>query len=257
MIALLWAACASEPRAYAVRGTVVEVRPPDHVVVAHEAIPGFMDAMTMPFAVADPSLLAGLVPGDTVAADLVVHGRRSELRAISVIGRAERPPDLGPGEAVPVGALFPSTEVQLAEGASVTLGVGQQGTWAVTFFYTTCPLPEFCPALMRRLAALQPALPADARILAITLDPDNDTRGVLRAFAAEHGAVPGKWDFGRVPHEVLIGLAEKAGLRTAGGGKLGIVHDIVLLVLDREGRLVARYSDATWDQAELVGVLAR
>lgn len=32
----------------------------------HEAVPGWMDAMTMPFAVADPSLLEGIEPGTPV-----------------------------------------------------------------------------------------------------------------------------------------------------------------------------------------------
>lgn len=252
MSAWLWLACASDPVHHAVHGTVVEVRPPDRVVIAHDAIPGFMDAMTMPFAVQAPATLEGVRPGDEVTGDLVVEGSRSALVALAVVSRAEQPPALAPGESVPVGALFPATEVQLAQGSSVTLGVGQEGTWAVTFFYTRCPLPEFCPLVMTRMVALQAALPDHARILAITLDPANDTRGTLKDFAAEHGAVPGRFDLGRVPHEVLYGLAEKAGLKTAGGGKLEIVHDLVLLILDRQGRLVARYTDMSWDQAEVV-----
>jgi protein SCO1 len=265
MIGWLWVAvsgCQPAAEVYPVHGRVVELRPPDQVVIAHQDIPGFMDAMTMPFRVEDPGLLAEVDVGEGVSGELVITRSGSVLRALRVTepqpdAPKEAPPALQPGEPVPVGALFPATEVPLAHGPSATLGVGQQGSWAVTFFYTRCPLPEYCPLILSRLSALQGALPAQARLLAITLDPQNDTRSALREFAVTQGAVPGRWDFGRVPEEVLVGLAEKAGLKTAGGGKVGVVHDLILVVLGPDGRLIARYNDMNWDQAEVVSLLAR
>lgn len=248
--------CGSAPKVFPVEGEVVEVRPPDTVVIAHGDIPGFMAAMTMPFTVEDPALLAGVGAGDRVAGSLSV-GERTVLTTLSVtVDAPERPPELAPGEAVPEGALFPETPVVLAEGSPVTLGQGQEGgRWAVTFIYTRCPIPEYCPRVVTRFQALQQALPPGARLLAITLDPAYDTRSVLRTFAGTVGATPGTWDFGRVPDEVLVGLAEKAGLKVAGNGQIGVVHDLVLLVLDEHGRLIKRYRDMDWDQAEVVGLL--
>jgi protein SCO1 len=252
-----WLACAQPDPRYAVTGEVVEIRAPDTLVVAHDEIPGFMEPMTMPLQLADPAQLASVHVGDTIAGTLVV-GESTRLEQVSVTRAApEQPPALAPGESVPVGAIFPPTDVMLAVGSPVTIGQGQQGRFAVTFFYTRCPLPEFCPLVVSRLQALQPALPEGARILAITLDPEFDTRGTLRTFGEQHGAVPGRWDLGRVPSEVLLGLAEKAGLKTAGSGKLGIVHDLVLLVLDEDGRLIQRYHDMSWDQDEVVRLLSK
>lgn len=252
-----WLACASSDPQYDLTGKVVEVRPPAEVVIAHDDIPGFMSAMTMPFTVGDPAALTGVEPGDQVTATLVVSAREgTHLERLTVTARAEKPPDLKPGESVPEGALFPPTDIVLAVGSPVTIGQGQTGSWAVTFFYTTCPLPEYCPLVVSRMQALQPALPPGARILAITLDPNSDSRGTLRAFGEEHGAAPGRWDLGRVPEEVLVGLAEKAGLRVDGESRIGIVHDLVLLILDRDGRLVKRYRDMKWDQDEVVRLLS-
>lgn len=255
----LFLACSTAEPTFPVTGTVVEVRGGGaELVVAHDPIPGFMDAMTMPFDVADPPQAANVRRGDTIAATLIVGGESgTRLDAITVTAPAppEQPPALAPGESVPVGALFPATDVMLAEGPPVTIGQGQAGTFAVTFFYTTCPLPEYCPLVVSRLQALQPALPPGARILAITLDPESDSRGTLRAFGAEKGAIPGKWDLGRVPPEVLVGLAEKAGMKVEGKVSIGIVHDLVLLILDRDGRLVRRYTDMSWDQSEVVELL--
>jgi len=48
-------------------GIVEKVVVPDRrIVVAHEDIPGFMDAMTMSFEVDKPSLLHKLKPGDHI-----------------------------------------------------------------------------------------------------------------------------------------------------------------------------------------------
>lgn len=249
---MIWLlACGPRELAYPVTGTVIEVRSATEIVVAHDEIPGFMAAMTMPFTVADS---AGLDRGDVIAGTLRV-GDKTVLDEVRVTKEAiEEPPDLAPGEAVPVGAVFPETPVVLAVGSPITIGRGQGFPLALTFFYTRCPIPEYCPLTVARFQALQAVLPDGARLLAVTLDPSHDSRGVLREFGEASGAVPGKWDLGRVPDEVLVGVAEKAGLATAGKG-LGITHDLVLVVLDADGRVLRRYRDMAWDQAEVVALL--
>jgi len=63
------AGCGSVPAPEILTGEgIVEkiVIPDRRVVVAHEDIPGFMDAMTMSFEVNKPSLLHKLKPGDHI-----------------------------------------------------------------------------------------------------------------------------------------------------------------------------------------------
>ncbi len=254
---LVWLACASAPPSWPVTGMVVEVRGPTEVVIAHDEIPGFMPAMTMPFTVADPALLAGVDPGDAVAGTLTVGKAATRLTALAVTAERapEAPPDLAPGQAVPVGAIFPETPVMLASGGSIVVGQGQEGRVGLTFVYTRCPIPEYCPLTVSRFQDLQAHLPAGARLLAVTVDPEYDTRRVLQAYAESVGAVPGRWDFGRVPDEVLVGVAEKAGLRTDGKGT-GITHDLVVVVLDEDGRLIARFDDMAWSRDQLVALLS-
>jgi len=56
-----------EVQSYAATGVVRSVTPSgSHAVIAHDDIPGFMDAMTMPFPVAGPEVVEGVVPGDTI-----------------------------------------------------------------------------------------------------------------------------------------------------------------------------------------------
>jgi protein SCO1/2 len=248
--------CRTAEPTYVVTGTVTEVRGEREVVIAHDAIPGFMDAMTMPFQVESIALLGGVDPGDRVEGTLVVGAPTTRLTALRVTVEHERPPDLKPGESVPVGAIFPQAQVLLARGGSLVLGEGQTGRIALTFLYTRCPIPEYCPLTVSRFQGLQEVLPEGARLLAITLDPEHDSRSVLRDYAASVGAEPGKWDFGHLPDEVLVGVAEKAGLRVDGKG-LGITHDLVVVVLDEQGRLVGRFTDMAWSRDQLVELLTR
>ncbi len=250
----------SGPTRHVVTGEVLELRGDDVVVIVHDAIPGFMDAMTMPFLVDDPLLLLGVDVGEGVRGTLVVGDGPTRLVGLTVTDALPSAPTLlrPPKERLeaPVGAVFPRTEVPLASGGKMVLGEGQDagGPVAVTFIYTRCPIPEFCPLVTARFQALQEQLPPGARLLAVTIDPDFDSLAVLKAYGEKAHAEPGTWDFGRVPKEVLVGFAEKAGLGVHGKGT-GITHDLVLLLLDADGRLVKRYSDFEWEMAEVVGLL--
>jgi len=57
----------SSPQNYETVGVVTSIMAnKKFVVINHETIPGFMDGMTMPFAVADPTVLQGIQPGDSI-----------------------------------------------------------------------------------------------------------------------------------------------------------------------------------------------
>jgi len=243
-----------------VAGTVMELRGDDVVVIDHDPIPGFMDAMVMPFTVSDPMLLLGVDVGEKVRGTLVVGDGPTRLVGLTVTEALPAAPTLlrPPKDMVKVaeGTVFPRTEIPLAHGGKVVLGDGQAtgGAVGLTFIYTRCPIPEFCPLVTARFQALQEQLPQGARLVAITIDPDYDSLAVLKAYGEKAHAEPGRWDFGRVPKEVLVGLAEQAGLTVHGKGT-GITHELVFLVLDGEGTLVKRYNDFQWDMGEVVGLL--
>ena len=72
------------------------------VVVDHEEIPGFMMAMTMGYAVKDPSLLDSLSPEDQITADVVVNGNDVWLENIVVVKKADQTKAPSPNESRPV-----------------------------------------------------------------------------------------------------------------------------------------------------------
>ncbi|MFT7518650.1 MAG: protein SCO1/2 [Kiritimatiellia bacterium] len=231
------------------QGTVVKVTGPTSVVVQHQEIPGFMSAMTMPFRVKDPAVLVDLEPGDRITARLIVSEKKTWLVDIHEVGSAAPPvpPTSDLGLPLVAGHAMPPLQVTLADGSPMTIGVGQRGPVAITFIYTTCPLPEFCPAIASRLQALQDQLkPGDATLLAITMDPDNDTPEVLLDYAKAVGARPDTWKMARAQPDALKSLAANAALTINTSDGPDILHTLRLLVLDEQGTLVERYDDARW-----------
>jgi len=65
------ATAAKAQRTFSLRGKVVSIdRPGKTVTIDHEAIPGFMDAMAMPYAVKDLHQLDNISPGESITATL-------------------------------------------------------------------------------------------------------------------------------------------------------------------------------------------
>jgi len=240
---LLLAGCWGS-NAYIVEGTVMEVTGSDELVIQHQEIPGYMPAMTMPFRVADPTMMEGVEPGDRVYARLMVLDQGSVLDKLRVSGHGIVPASYQKQGAAPVrpGTAIKSVQLPMADGSTWTLPDNQHRT-IVTFLYTTCPLPEFCPATVARLQALQPEVP-EARIVAVTIDPSHDTPEVLRTYATSVGAGE-NWGFARVEGEQLVDLARSASLAIDLTGQ-EIVHGTRFMVLDADGTLIERYDDNFW-----------
>lgn len=251
------AACGGAPT-WIVEGTVVEVRPPSEVVLDHEAIAGLMGPMVMSFEVAEPAVMSGLHPGDRVIGRLAKADAGLVLEKVRVTGTDPTftaavpagPPPLRVGEALP------AVQVVTPGGETWTVGEGQGSPTLLTFVYTTCPSPEFCPATVRRLQEVQALLPG-VRLVAVTIDPEVDTLDVLGAYATGVGANPATWRFGRVEGEAAGDLFRRAALTSLPGKAERFEHGTRLMVLDASGKLLERFDDNRWPLArvsELLGV---
>jgi protein SCO1/2 len=260
---------APEARQYEVRGQILSVdRERRELLVDHEDIAGFMPAMTMPYRVDDPALLDGKKPGDLFTATLVVEDTRAYLSTLTATGHAPlKTPPAGPlitdadllkeGEVVPDHVLVDHT------GTARPLGSLRGGRVALTFMYTRCPLPDFCPLMDKHFSAVQEEIRtspdlADVRLVSVTLDPDYDVPAVLERHAKALGAQAGRWYFltGK-PHEVLA-FAKRFGVTAQPGDPdIGLLHNLRTAVIDPQGRLVTAYSGNMWTPAELIADLRK
>lgn len=250
---IVLAACGGN-NAYILEGTVVEVKP-EVAVIAHDRIEGLgMDAMTMPFSVHDAAVLQGVAPGDRVVARLIIDETGSWLERVRVTGHGAVPEVVrDPGTILRVHESLEPWDLPLSDGTTLRIGEGQRGPVVLTFAYKTCPIPEFCPATIAKLQAIQKRIGTAATIVVVTLDPANDTPEALQAWAAEVGAGPA-WKFARLEHDALVKLALRAGLSwIPERGEKGIEHALRVWVLDGQGKLVERYDGLGFDVERLAG----
>ena len=183
-MAIAAAACTSAepPRRYELTGQVLAINPErQELTVKHNDIPNFMPAMTMNYPVASKALLDGRVPGELIAATLEVQDATGRLTEIRRTGTAPLPSEsevamaagvLAEGDEVPDVALVDQTDQRRSFSewrGHLTL---------VTFIYTSCPLPTYCPLMDQNFATLQRAVAEDGRLkgqvrlVSITFDPE-------------------------------------------------------------------------------------
>ncbi|HXI51181.1 MAG TPA: SCO family protein [Candidatus Saccharimonadales bacterium] len=255
LLGLPMAACRpgadSSGKSFAGRGLVRELRP-DHrsVVLQHEAISNYMEAMTMPFRVRDTNELAGLQPGDQITFRLRVLADESWLENVQRIGRA---PVTNTAAATPPA---PAATNELAEfrlsripDFALTNELGQpvrfkdfQGrALAMTFFFTRCPIPEYCPRLTKNFAGAidrlkaMPGGPTNFHFLSISFDP-LDTPLLLRAYARQYHYDSNHWSFITGKPEDIRELARGFGVSVTPAGAV-YNHGFSTLIFDATGRL--------------------
>jgi protein SCO1/2 len=265
------AACSREPaaRTYQLTGQILVVKPEtNELLVKHEDIPAFMPAMTMPYTVDDPALLKERAPGDLITATLNVGRERAFLSAITKTGTAPLPDDarttipaaagvrlLQAGDPVPATALIDQ------DGRSLALTDFRGTTLAVSFIYTRCPLPQFCPLIDRRygevqkLAANDAALAGRVKLVSISFDPAFDRAEVLRAHAVKVGADPKVWRFATADAAIVDRLAAEFGVNVIREKDGTITHNLRTVVIDPSGRVVSIVDNNTWTAEELTASL--
>jgi protein SCO1/2 len=241
-----------------VHGQVIAIDAAHSVItIKHDDIQGFMPAMTMPYNVTDPAILRGLTSGDIIDATLLVFGSGvPKLSTITRTGHAALPQDapspmtgmLQPGDVVPDNPL------KDLHGATRRLTDWRNQTLAVTFIYTRCPMPEFCPLMDRQFAAVQrsirtdPSLSKHVRLVSITFDPEHDTPSVLAAHAKTVGADPAIWTFLTGAPADVRAVATAFGVSVAPDKEAPqvLTHNLRTAVIDGGGRVVKIYNGSEW-----------
>jgi protein SCO1/2 len=251
------ASCRQAPpaRQFELVGQILAVSPErNEVTIRHEDVKGFMPGMTMPFTVQDPALLRDRQPGDLVTATLVVEEVKAYLSTLTKTGHEE----LREVPATPV-----AKELKPGDPVQDSAFLNQDGALAaLTFAYTRCPLPQFCPLMDRHFVAIQKALAqapamADVRLVTVTMDPAYDTPAVLKAHAERLGADPTVWSFLTPEPAGAPAFFEQFGLlvEREGDGPGDITHNLRTLVIDPDGRLASIRTGNEWTPAQLIADL--
>ncbi len=261
----------AQVKKYLLRGKVIEVDAKNGgIVVDHQAIPGFMGAMTMEYKVKDPNVLTELHRGDRITAAVLTSGEDNILLDEIVI-TAQAQPDYKPAKQYHVpqaGDQVPDFRLLNQSDRAISLNQFRGKVLLVTFIYTRCPLSDYCPRMSRNFAEIDKALAADARLrasthlLSISFDPSYDTPKVLRSYG---GAYTGRftketfdhWDFAAPLPKDLDAVEEwfNVGVTPAKDGTLQ--HSLSTCVIGRDGKVVAWFPTNDWTTAEVLDAVKK
>lgn len=231
--------------------------------ISHDRLPGFMDAMAMPFDLKGLARAAAIVPGDRVRFRLAVKRSRTWVDRVEVLSAAPVDSGLQQTPAVPVlaavGSPIPGFELIDEFGAVVSLAAFKGKVVAVNFIYTRCPLPDYCPRMISHFRRLQDRFAArmdrDLVLLTISFDPQYDTPERLRDYAARHGAGGSAWHFLTGDADRIERVCAAFGVQYWPDGGL-ITHSLQTAVIDRRGRLAATVEGKDFTAKQLEDLVA-
>lgn len=242
-----FAAGGEAARTFEVLGVVKKLKPDIRtVVIDHEEIPGYMDAMTMSLEVLELKELDGIKAGDKIAFRMNVTEDDGWIDRLKVVEAAKTTTPVS-SEApllkqIQPGELFPDANLIDHEGKPFKLSDYKGRTFAVTFIYTLCPFPTFCPRVNSHFRETQALLKKAAtstesvNLLSITIDPARDTPEVLGAFARTQEADPSRWKFATGTLADITKLAVQSGLDF--WDDRGVIqHNLRTIVIDETGRV--------------------
>ena len=266
------AACSPKPDAddavaakqrYEVRGVVQGISADgNEVTIEHEAIPDFMPSMTMPFTVRNRDELRGFKVGDGIAFRFIVtdsdawitHLRPADAGKLALpentpAAAANRAPRLREGDRLPEFRLTdqnnrPITREDLA-GKSTLL----------TFVFSRCPLPNFCPLMQQNFAEVQKRLSGDParahlRLLSISFDPE-DTPARLALYASHYEADPALWLHagGSAAQTEPLTQAFSVYIQAEGGS---YSHGLCTALVRPDGTIAKIWRGNAWDVSEVL-----
>jgi protein SCO1/2 len=262
----------SSARSYQVRGLVRGFAPDrSTVTIQHEDIPGFMPSMTMPFSAKDQKEIADLRIGDGVSFRMTVTDKdlfldqvkkipASEIRVAmpspTVSGSVKTAKRLREGDIVPFFSLTNQ------DGAPLTSDTFRGRPFVLTFVFTRCPVPNFCPRMSNNFSELQDAIKSDAalagkaRLLSVTFDPAFDTPAILKSYAEHQKADSQMWTFATGAPAEIDNLTQSFAVFVQPEGGT-ISHGLATALVAPDRSVLKIWRGNSWQPAEVLAELRR
>jgi protein SCO1 len=245
---------------YELKGKVVSAdKANSKVTIAHEEIKGYMEAMTMPFTLTEDWIYSELTPGAQIQATLVVDKGMTWLENPTVTkvsdpiaGRSEES-NIEPK----VGDEVPDFKLTNQDGKRISLKQLRSQSVVLTFIYTRCPLPDYCPLMTTNLQAIQKAAP-NTQLLSVTIDPAYDTPKVLRDYALRMNAQHNfkQWNYATGSADEIKQIAAYFGLNYWPENDQ-IIHGLRTALINAEGKIIKTWRGNDWKPEEIIQALAK
>jgi protein SCO1/2 len=225
-----------------------------------------MEAMTMDFNAKEPSAVARLEPGDRIRFDLVVTRERGWIENVRRVGKNVSPlsPRLASYTWAPplkVGQMIPDAAFTNEVGQAVRLSDYRGQALAITFIFTRCPFPDYCPRMSRQMSkvneslAFIPNAPTNWHLFSISFDPEYDQPSVLQDYRRNLHADDGRWHFlTGAPADIKRFCASFGVYFVRDRGSID--HNLMTAVIDTQGRLQRLFPGNQWKPDDLIDELA-
>ncbi len=264
------AAASAEAKRFPFKGKVISVNiAKNEAVIQHDEIPGYMDAMTMPFPIKDTWVMEELSPGSQVSAQLVVDKGNFYLEKVAIVALPnpdQSPlPVVNPAEKELEGKEVPDLKLTNQDGKRIGLKDFSGKALAVTFIYTRCPLPNYCPLMSIRFSEMamnlqkSPELKDKVRLLSITFDPKNDTPQVLKNYGSGYYNKDTKpdftvWQLATGSEDDVKKVADFFGLTYQADpqDKTQINHSLRTIVIDPQGKVKKVFAGNDWTNDQVM-----
>ena len=262
---------AGDPNAksYSAQGVVEQIAPDRATVkIHHQNIPGYMMEMTMDFPVQNTNELSGISSGDQITFTLVVTEKDDWVENIHRVGHAAEittnampmlhmmNSELKPGD------ILPDYELTAEDGKQIHFADFRGKVLAFTFFYSRCPLPNYCPLMSnnfretRKLLLATANAPTNWQFLSISFDPDFDTPEVLSNYGSVYrGDDADRWLFASASEKTLANLAPNLDLMIMRENGNIMEHGLRTVVLDAQGRIFRQLDGNKWTPQELANAI--
>jgi len=252
---------------YDTRGVVRGFSPDRSTIeIQHENIPDFMPSMTMPFVTRDPKQIADLRTGDAISFRMAVTKKDFWIENVKKIRREDvnvaEPKRTSPVSAdrdarLTEGDKMPPFTLTNQNGERISLDTFHGNSLVLTFVFTRCPVPNFCPRMSNNFGELQETIKsstgtlANARLLSVTLDPAYDTPKILSDYAAFHHADSKIWSFATGDEKEIDSLTRAFSVyRQNEGGTIS--HGLATALINKEGRIDKIWRGNAWTPAEII-----
>lgn len=266
-----WGSDSEAEEIYTVRGRLVEAASDGtELVVEHEAVPGFMVAMTMPFTPKNPEAVPDLARGDALTFQYHVGTDRAwitdierlpddAVASVPAADRMKRAVASADLDRLEEGDAVPPLSLLNQDGESITLRDYDGQALVVTFIFTRCPDPTFCPRMARHFQTLQdelmPGHADTAHLLSITIDPEHDRPGVLRDYAARYTTDLDTWTFATGTPEAIARTGRLFGVfYEYGEGQIN--HTLATALIAPDGTLHTVWRGNQWTPSDVRQALA-
>jgi len=262
-------AAKSPTQHYPVRGVVVSVDAKSgEIDLNAETIPGFMEAMTMSYKLADPTVASELHAGDRITATLLCENDAAgpiNMRLTDIVVTGQGKPDYVPKVQYHVptpGDVLPNFALLNQSDKTIHLGQFKGKVLLMTFVYTRCPLADYCPRMSRNFAAIDKDLSADKKLygethlLSVSFDPAYDTPKVLKSYGEAYTGrytqeTFAHWDFAAPEAAEMQKMEEFFDLGVTPGENGTLQHSLSTLVIGKDGKVAAFYPTKDWTVPEV------